>query len=124
MTTSPPMERLWIAAAGHRRREGQALPTSILGGPGPLERLPLLGPEDRPNGTSTIGRSDPTPSTSILGPDDPSRNEPLLGAGDRPDGPSVIEPGGWHHQMTNSARPETPTKPLSCSTSEMEGRLL
>ena len=49
MTTSPPMERLWIAAAGRRRREGQALPTSILGGPGPLERLPLLGPEDRPN---------------------------------------------------------------------------
>ena len=61
MTTSPPMERLWIAAAGRRRREGQALPTSILGGPGPLERLPLLGPEDRPDGTSTMGRSDPTP---------------------------------------------------------------
>ncbi len=86
MTTSPPMERLWIAAAGRRRREGQALSASILGGPGPLERLPLLGPEDRPNGTSTIGRRDPTGSTSILGPDDPSRNEPLLRAGTGPMG--------------------------------------
>jgi hypothetical protein len=45
MTTSPPMEQLWIAAAGRRRREGQALPTSILGGPDPLEPVPCLAPQ-------------------------------------------------------------------------------
>ena len=91
MTTSPPIERLWIAAAGHRPRETKrSLHRSSVARP--LEGLPLLGPEDRPNRTSTIGRSDPIPSTSVLGPDDPSRNEPLLGAGDRPDGPSVMGP--------------------------------
>jgi hypothetical protein len=60
MTTSPPMERLWIVAARRRRGEGRALPTSILGGPGGPDRLPSLGPEDRPDGTSTVGRSGPT----------------------------------------------------------------
>ena len=87
MTTSPPMERWWVAAAGHRPGEGQTLPTSILGGPGPLERLPLLGLGDRPNGTSTMGRWVPIPSTSILGPDDPSRNEPYRAPEIGPIGP-------------------------------------
>jgi hypothetical protein len=66
MTTSPPMERLWIVAARRRRGEGRALPTSILSGPGRLERLPLLGPEDRPDGTSIVSRSGPTLSDVYL----------------------------------------------------------
>ncbi len=71
-----------------------------------------------------MGPSDPIPSRSILGPDDPSRNEPPTGPGNRPDGPSVMRPGEWHQQITNTTNPETRTKPLSGSASEMKGRML
>ncbi len=112
MTTSPPIERLWIAAAAAGGKVKRSQHRSSVAG-ARSSASPCSPAEDRPDATSTMGRSDPTPSTSILGPDHPSGNEPLLGPGDRPDGPSVMGPGGWHHQMTNSARPETPTEPLS-----------
>jgi pimeloyl-ACP methyl ester carboxylesterase len=67
MTTSPPMERLWIATAGRRPREGHVLPTSILGGPGPLARLPLLSPKDRPKWATRSGWA--TANATASGPD-------------------------------------------------------
>ena len=91
MTPSPPMERWWIAAAGHRPGGGSNAPYIDPRWSGPARAPPPARrrrPAQREIHDGSLG-SDPL-DVSILGPDDPSRNEPLPGAGDRPDWPSVI----------------------------------